>query len=167
MEPDHAKTSSTNLKFEQAFSEEDQERYQDIFSHEAQQDRLMWRKSISIILISFIVYYLIGLTISDYPIANALWIIGLFVIPAPAIILVIISSKELKCPACRKKLFRSGEHGCNYCPECGAEGIKFKGWITCHYCESCCKKFVEYRYSRNYKIRFCTYCGLFFSKKGY
>lgn len=167
MKSDCTKASLQNLRTKQCFSEEDQKRYQEIFAQEAQEDRRLWRKTITIFFICLVIYTFIGSMISNYPIAKAFWIIGLFVIPMPALTPAFLASKELKCPACRKKLFRSGEDGCNYCPECGSASLKVKGWIAYHYCDSCGKRFTQYRYSRNYKIRFCTYCGLLFSKKGY
>ena len=149
------------------FSEVDQNRYQEIFAQDARKNRRMWRITYVIVFICFFLYFFIGLSLSKHPIAGAFWIIGLFVIPLPALTPVLLANTELKCPACHKNLFRPGLEVGNYCPECGAAGLKLKGWITCEYCESCRKKFMQSRYGRNYKIRVCTYCGLLFSEKGY
>ena len=164
MESDHTETS---LKSNKSYSEEENKRYQEMFAKDSKNNRRMWLKASIIFFICFVVYCLIGLSLSNHPIAAAFWIIGFFVIPLPALTPVFLADTKLKCPACRKNLFRSGLEVGNYCPECGAADLKLKGWLSSPYCDSCGKKFIEVKGVRNYKIRVCTYCGLLFSGKGY
>ncbi len=167
MKPYYTQKSSLSVSNEQRYSEEEQEHYQAIFAQAEQKDRRMWRKALLILFICLGIYYFVGTALSSHPIANAFWMIGLFVIPLPALTPVLLSSDELKCPACRKNLFRTNLEVGDYCPECGAYGLKLKeGWFSYWYCESCHKHF-NYLKGRIHRIRACTYCGLLFSKKRY
>lgn len=167
MESDRFKSYQINSQTNQCFSKDEQKHYQEMFAQDVQTDRRRWNKTFLILFFCSIIYVLIGISLWAHPIAKAFWLIGLFVIPLPALTPVLLASAELKCPACRKNIFRSGLEVGNFCPECGVFGLKMEGVFASPYCEVCSKEFYESKYGRNYKIRACTYCGLLFSDEGY
>jgi hypothetical protein len=67
----------------------------------------------------------------------------------------------LECPACRGAIRRLT----TYCPACGSS--KFQGrdsWQPAH-CESCDKD-LHCGKHRNFKIRYCTHCGIPLDERG-
>jgi hypothetical protein len=70
-----------------------------------------------------------------------------------------------KCPACHNSLFSIKlEH---YCPECGSNQLKVGNWLKSPRCNECGKYLEWRRGGRNYKIRYCTHCGVLLDKKGF
>ncbi|HET9129549.1 MAG TPA: hypothetical protein VFO86_01300 [Terriglobia bacterium] len=87
-----------------------------------------------------------------------------FGIPAIALIgtslILFFTMPGVACPSCQK----SAETFDKFCPVCGAAGLHVsKLWGT--RCESCGKTLGTYK-SRNYRIRFCTHCGVMLDRIG-
>ena len=74
-----------------------------------------------------------------------------------ALIAIYLATPRLKCVACGRKIDAID----TFCPECGKPNLPKVRWNQYRRCNSCGKQFVQvYRASRNWTIRFCTYCGV-------
>ena len=68
----------------------------------------------------------------------------------------------LECPACTGGLCRRLKR---YCPACGSVKLeRGTGSLSAH-CNACKKELWAGKHS-NYKIRFCTHCGIPLDEKG-
>ena len=87
-----------------------------------------------------------------------------FGFPAIALIgtslIVFFTMPGVVCPACEK----SAETFDQFCPACGAAGLHVSKLRGTH-CGSCGKTLGTYK-SRNYRIRFCTHCGVMLDRTG-
>jgi hypothetical protein len=91
-----------------------------------------------------------------------IWLAGWFVL--------MFVNPKLKCPACREDVFREGGP---FCPECGARSVEIKkDTYNTRICRACGKELrpqVAGRHrhrARNYKIRYCPYCGAYIHTDG-
>jgi len=67
------------------------------------------------------------------------------------------------CPACHHQL--DSRFGA-FCPECGSQSLRPGGWLGYPRCDSCGKTMHCGR-GRQYKIRACSFCGLWLDQKGF
>jgi hypothetical protein len=77
-----------------------------------------------------------------------------------AALIAFFTAPRLSCPACGK----SADAFDRFCPVCGAEALH-PYQITAAKCEECRQTLGHYKY-RNYKIHFCTHCGVLLDRRG-
>ena len=90
------------------------------------------------------------------------WAVGGFLVCGFAVASVILLSPALRCPGCRNELERGLG---SYCPECGSRSLDAAGWFRVPHC-SACGRDMRSRKTRHYRIRACTYCGVWLDNKG-
>ncbi len=79
----------------------------------------------------------------------ALSLVLFFTLPAP------------QCPACGKATDNGFDR---FCPVCGKEALRISRlWGT--RCDACGRGMGSYKY-RNYRIRYCTHCGILLDTRG-
>jgi hypothetical protein len=90
------------------------------------------------------------------------WIMGGTFLCWVLVVSMMLLSPRLVCPACSNKL----ELGFGpFCPECGENGLEFPGWPCAPHC-SACGRDMRRRKTRFYRIRACSYCGLWLDDEG-
>ena len=89
---------------------------------------------------------------------------GVLVCLAIGIILA-FTLPTIRCPACKKNA--ENFHG-RFCPECGAILIKDGGFLGFGFakCQDCGKRVPGFSRHRNYKVRFCSNCGVHLDSEG-
>jgi rRNA maturation endonuclease Nob1 len=73
---------------------------------------------------------------------------------------IFFTKPTLVCPACGNSV----ENFDRFCPMCGAEALR-RYQITAAKCDECGRTLGHYKY-RNYKIHFCTHCGVLLDRRG-
>jgi hypothetical protein len=73
------------------------------------------------------------------------------------------SPPDLTCPGCSNNL---RDEPADFCPECGARAVEPRRGIHFPRCTACGKSLNRGPKYRNYKVRFCTYCGLKLDDQG-
>ena len=165
MKSNHMNVHSSNSTNNRRFTEEDQKRYQEMFAPSVQKfSSSNWRNYV-MIGITFAIVCITLRLLPNSSLSAALGCIGMISLFGLLFIFMCVTRVYLKCPACHKNLYSNLEVG-NFCPECGASGLKSGDWGTLPHCDSCCKSFVEADGGTSSRIRACTYCGLVFSEKG-
>jgi hypothetical protein len=89
------------------------------------------------------------------------WAMGGFLVSWVLLGSLILFYPRPACPGCKNKL--EGGFG-PFCPECGAQALAFSRWSPPR-C-SACRREMRRRKARHYRIRACTYCGLWLDDKG-
>ena len=89
------------------------------------------------------------------------WTMGGFLVSWVLLVSMILLYPRPVCPGCKNKL--EGGFG-PFCPECGAQALAFSRWSPPR-C-SACRREMRRRKARHYRIRACTYCGLWLDDKG-
>jgi hypothetical protein len=70
---------------------------------------------------------------------------------------------DLICPGCDNNL---RDEPADFCPECGAHAIQPRRGFHFPRCTACGKSLNRGPKNRNYRIHFCTYCGLKLDNQG-
>lgn len=88
-----------------------------------------------------------------------------FVAPACFLLIVtmIIFPRLPDCPGCLK---RPHTPFGQFCPECGSRSLLPSGWSYVSNCRAC-KRTIQWRKGRRFKVCHCTHCGLHLDKDGF
>jgi hypothetical protein len=113
---------------------------------------------------SFVKFALSGFVLAGIAALAPESLAAYFGVPAIALIgtslILFFTMPGITCPACQK----SAETFDKFCPECGASGLHVDKLLGTR-CDSCGKTLGTYK-TRNYRIRFCTHCGVMLDQTG-
>ena len=136
------------------YSDVEREAFEEAFKRQAEGYRASSKKAKKCVNVCFLLWgtaVLVGALVHSsrsficFGIAGGLaWLYGVFNYP-----------RWLNCPACSQNLL---EGFGQFCPECNGRlgRVSFFDSATC----SCCTKKLTLKSGPNFKIRYCTYCGL-------
>ena len=70
-----------------------------------------------------------------------------------------------RCPACGNETDEYPGEYCQYCPQCGEQAIGAANWLTAPKCANCGIT-LRFGKERQFKIHYCTSCGVLLDDKG-
>jgi hypothetical protein len=107
----------------------------------------------------FAIAIIICMQIRAQLIGNVIGVVAAIVV----IITILIKPKTPRCFNCHYET-RASFFG-KFCPVCGDTSLKRGAFFT--KCTNCSKTLKERRSFRNFKIRYCTHCGIMLDKEGF
>jgi len=145
-------------RFAVEYSAEEQLRFRELFRPIAQRHRFRTRIATIVLIVGF------ACIVAGFflPAHLSGWIVGGFLICWLVLMVLVISTARLQCPACSNDMERSFGQ---CCPECGGRALQPGGWLRAPHCNACGKSMWRSK-ARRYTIRACTHCGLLLDEKG-
>jgi hypothetical protein len=145
------------------YSTEERTHFREVFAPKAERFRQYSRRALATALGAVIVWFF---AIMFLPRVGLFWVCGvLMIVFLGMFVYGLYTRPPLECPACRN-LLDSWNLGC-YCPECGSDQLKKGGLLQPPSCGACSKTMYRRKGGGyKYKIRACTYCGVFLDDRG-
>jgi hypothetical protein len=143
------------------YSDEERERFREVFAPRAARYRRYSRLSLLIAGCAFLGWMA---AIRFLPGFGLEWVCGiLFLGLLGLVVFGRFSQPSLECPACHNDV-DSRRLG-RYCPECGSDRLQTRSWPLAPKCDAC-GAVMRRGKSRGYSIRACTHCGVPLDDRG-